>query len=79
MRFIASSAGRSAATDEFWLIHGAGGQLHCLGKTPAGRIADPGDAQRIAEWRIEESVNPAGEHIYYRYVAENAANVTAGE
>lgn len=65
------------ATDDFWLIHGADGQLHCLGKTAAGRIFNPDYPEQIAEWRIEESVNPAGEHIYYRYVAENADNVTA--
>ncbi|WP_129518503.1 SpvB/TcaC N-terminal domain-containing protein [Burkholderia stabilis] len=65
------------SSDEFWLIHGADGQLHCLGKTPAARIADPSNASRVAEWRIEESVNPFGEHIFYRYVAENADGVIA--
>ncbi|CAN7340183.1 toxin [Trinickia sp. LjRoot230] len=66
-----------AATDDFWLVHGADGQLHCLGKTPAARVADSANPERIAQWRIEESVNPEGEHIYYRYVAENADNVVA--
>ncbi|WP_333995099.1 SpvB/TcaC N-terminal domain-containing protein [Burkholderia orbicola] len=65
------------ATGDFWLIHDADGQLHCLGKTPAARITNPADARQIAEWRIEESVNPTGEHIYYRHVVENDANVTA--
>ncbi|WP_333995499.1 SpvB/TcaC N-terminal domain-containing protein [Burkholderia orbicola] len=64
--------------DDFWLIHGADGQLHCLGKTAAARIAHPDHPEQIAQWRIEESVNPSGEHIYYRYVAENADNVIAG-
>lgn len=61
--------------DAFWLIHGADGQLHCLGKTPAGRIANPANTTQIAEWRIEESVNPLGEHIYYQYRSENTDNV----
>ena len=64
-------------TDDFWLIHGADGQLHCLGKTGGAQVADPKHAAHIAEWRIEESVNPLGEHIYYRYVGENADNATA--
>ncbi|AOK31435.1 MULTISPECIES: SpvB/TcaC N-terminal domain-containing protein [Burkholderia] len=65
------------ATDDFWLIHGADGQLHCLGKTAAARVANPDHPEQIAEWRIEESVNPFGEHIYYHYVAENGDGVTA--
>ncbi|AOI68874.1 SpvB/TcaC N-terminal domain-containing protein [Burkholderia ubonensis] len=65
------------ATDDFWLVHGANGQLHCFGKTAAARVADPGQPAQIAEWRIEESVNPFGEHLYYRHVAENADGVTA--
>ncbi|KVE36315.1 hypothetical protein WS68_04750 [Burkholderia sp. TSV86] len=65
------------ATDDFWLLHGANGQLHCLGKTAAARVANPDHPEQIAEWRIEESVNPFGEHIYYRHVAENGDGVTA--
>jgi Salmonella virulence plasmid 65kDa B protein/Insecticide toxin TcdB middle/C-terminal region/Insecticide toxin TcdB middle/N-terminal region len=67
----------AGAADDFWLIHGADGQLHCLGKTAGARVAHPDYPERIAQWHIEESVNPEGEHIYYRYVAENTDNVTA--
>ncbi|MBZ5788752.1 toxin [Burkholderia contaminans] len=67
----------SRTIDDFWLIHGADGQLHCLGKTAAARVANPDRPEQIAEWRIEESVNPFGEHIYYRHVAENVDGVTA--
>ena len=64
------------ANDSFWLVHDADGQLHCLGKTPSGRVAAPcGNNPRIAEWRLEESVSPTGEHLRYRYRAENAAGV----
>ncbi|CAH2935922.1 MAG: hypothetical protein CPSOU_6760 [uncultured Paraburkholderia sp.] len=67
------------SADDFWLIHGADGQLHCLGRTAGARIAHPDFPGRIAEWHIEESVNPLGEHVYYRYVAENADNATAAK
>ncbi|RXV64368.1 insecticidal toxin complex [Burkholderia stabilis] len=66
----------SDATAEFWLIHGADGQLHCLGKSAQARIADPSEpVNRIGAWLLEESVNPAGEHICYVYEAENTENV----
>jgi hypothetical protein len=67
----------ASAVDDFWLIHDAAGPLHCLGKTAGARLAHPDHPERIAEWRVEESVNPLGEHIYYRYVAENTDGVTA--
>lgn len=57
----------------FWLIHGADGTLHIFGKNPALRHADRQDASRVGEWLLEESVNPLGEHILYRYKAEDHA------
>ncbi|EAA9527133.1 hypothetical protein I5X18_001962 [Salmonella enterica] len=61
--------------DDFWLLHDSGGNLHLLGKTTAARISDPQAASHTAQWLLEESVNPVGEHIYYSYVAENTDNV----
>jgi len=59
------------------LVHDADGQLHRLGKTSSGRIvAPPGRNLRIAAWWLEESVSPTGEHIRYRYKAEDAVGVT---
>ncbi|WDG77605.1 SpvB/TcaC N-terminal domain-containing protein [Pseudomonas chlororaphis] len=63
------------ARADFWLIHSADGQLHCLGKTPAARLTNPADTRQIAEWRVEESVNPYGEHIYYQYAAETPDHI----
>lgn len=62
----------------FWLIHGADGQLHCLGKTDSARTAcaDASGNPRVAEWWLEESVSPTGEHIAYCYRAENVQGVT---
>lgn len=62
----------------FWLIHSADGQLHCLGKSAQARISGT-DPAHIAEWLIEESVSPTGEHICYRYLAENEANLDANQ
>lgn len=61
---------------DFWLVHTADGQLHCLGKSPAAQLTDPDDPGRIAAWMLQESVNPAGEHICYRYKKEDAAGVS---
>lgn len=62
--------------NDFWLVHGSDGQLHCAGKSVAARVADPADASRIARWLLEESVTPSGEHISYQYRHENADGVT---
>lgn len=58
-------------TSPFWLIHSADGLLHCLGKTAQARMASPDDPNKIAEWLLEESVSPFGEHVYYEYKEED--------
>jgi len=63
--------------DDFWLLHGSDGSLHLLGKTPAARISDPQATAHTAQWLLEESVSPTGEHVYYSYLAENGDNVDA--
>ncbi|RMQ47356.1 Virulence factor MVIN-like protein [Pseudomonas cichorii] len=55
----------------FWLIHGADGSLYFYGKKAGSRSTDPADANHVAEWLLEESMNPAGEHILYEYKAED--------
>lgn len=60
---------------EFWLVHDRGGRLHMLGKTALGRISDTVTPSYTAMWLLEESVTPTGEHVYYRYAAENDANL----
>lgn len=67
---------QSEATDgDFWLLHESTGNLHMLGKTASARISDPHNAAHIAEWLVEESVNPIGDHIYYCWKAENSSNI----
>ncbi|MCG1017849.1 MULTISPECIES: SpvB/TcaC N-terminal domain-containing protein [Burkholderiaceae] len=61
---------------DFWLIHSADGQLHCLGKTGQARIADAAYPNaRIAQWQIEESLSPTGEHIRYVYESAQSAGI----
>ncbi|GFM78256.1 toxin [Pseudomonas cichorii] len=55
----------------FWLIHGADGSLHFYGKKASSRSTDPADANRVAEWLLEESMNATGEHILYEYKPED--------
>ncbi|PED88616.1 toxin [Bacillus cereus] len=62
-------------TSPFWLIHSADGSLHCLGKTAQARIASPDDSTKIAEWLLEESVSPFGEHVYYQYKEEDNTGI----
>lgn len=64
------------SSGDFWLIHAPDGQLLCLGRTAQARIADPAaPTTRIGAWLIEESVNLNGEHVCYRYAAENTQGV----
>jgi hypothetical protein len=63
---------RTATIDPgFWLIHGADGSLHFYGKNASSRSTDPADSNRVAEWLLEESMNPLGEHILYEYKGED--------
>lgn len=63
----------------FWLIYGANGQLHCLGKSAHAQIADPEHPTHIAEWLLEESVSATGEHICYDYQGEDDKGVATAE
>ncbi|MGE8356125.1 MAG: SpvB/TcaC N-terminal domain-containing protein, partial [Microvirgula sp.] len=58
----------------FWLLFEPGGVIHCLGYT--AQIRDPANAAHIARWLIEESLFPNGEHVLYRYVAEDSTGIS---
>lgn len=66
---------RGVDGSHFWLVHDRSGVLHMLGKTALGRISDPAMPAHTAIWLLEESVTPTGEHVYYRYAAENGDNL----
>ncbi|PEX03839.1 toxin [Bacillus cereus] len=68
-------AKEDSITAPFWLIHSADGTLHCLGKTAQARVASPDDSTKIAEWLLEESVSPFGEHVYYQYKEEDNTGI----
>jgi len=68
-------AKEGSSTAPFWLIHSADGLLHCLGKTTQARITSPDDPTKIAEWLLEESVSPFGEHVYYKYKEEDNTGI----
>ncbi|CNI39302.1 putative insecticidal toxin complex protein [Yersinia thracica] len=63
----------------FWLIYSADGQQHCLGKSPLAHIASPDNPNHIAEWLLEESVSPTGEHICYHYQREDDSGIDTTE
>ncbi|AZE48344.1 Putative toxin subunit [Pseudomonas chlororaphis] len=61
--------------ESFWLIHDSQGHVHCLGKTAQARLAVTVDSNtKIAEWFVEESLSPVGDHIIYRYRPEDKVN-----
>ncbi|MEE9929063.1 SpvB/TcaC N-terminal domain-containing protein [Microvirgula aerodenitrificans] len=58
----------------FWLWFERSGVIHCLGYT--AQITDPASPGHIARWLIEESLFPNGEHVLYRYVAEDSTGIS---
>lgn len=63
----------------FWVMFSTNGQVHVFGKNSHARMADPHNAQHVAQWLLEETVTPTGEHIYYHYRAEDGAGCDAKE
>ncbi|ODS24076.1 hypothetical protein AB835_05485 [Candidatus Endobugula sertula] len=63
-------------TQLFWLVFGLDGSLHCLGKSPLAQTCMDG---RIAEWSLEESLSPLGEHIRYVYQAEDDVGIDVSQ
>ena len=59
----------------FWLVQGSDGCVHLYGKTLSARIANPQHPGHVAQWLLQESLNPLGEHIYYHYKREDQAPV----
>lgn len=63
----------------FWIAFSPDGGLALYGWSDNARLADPGDACRIAEWKLEEQVNARGEHILWRWRSENDDNCSEAE
>lgn len=51
----------------FWVVFSPDGSQHCYGNTLDACIHDSEDESHIAVWLLVETVNVAGEHIYYEY------------
>ncbi|UUM22276.1 SpvB/TcaC N-terminal domain-containing protein [Mycoavidus sp. SF9855] len=65
------------AVAPFWLMRTPDGQTHIFGKTAQARIShrhEDDQVDQIAQWLLEESVTPTGEHIYYQYKAEDGVS-----
>lgn len=63
----------------FWLLYAADGGLTLFGWSDSARLSAPGEPERVAEWLAEESVSAQGEHVLYRWQAEDDGNAGASE
>ena len=70
---------RDAQEPGFWLVHSADGGLHLYGKRDSARIFPADAPERVAQWLLEESVSPNGEHILYEYTGEDARGLSADD
>ncbi len=69
----------AAGAFPFWLCHTPDGQVHCLGQRADARLSGPDNPEQIAEWYLQESASPDGEHISYHYAEENDAGTGTAE
>ncbi|SMG61706.1 SpvB/TcaC N-terminal domain-containing protein [Cedecea sp. NFIX57] len=63
----------------FWVMFSPDGQVHLFGKNAHARVDNPTGDNPPAQWLLEESVTPTGEHIYYQYRAEDDAHCDEDE
>lgn len=74
---VKGQEGDGAST--FWIDFAPDGSLSLYGWSAEARLADPEDPSRVAEWRIEETVSARGEHILWRWRAEDTRNCSDEE
>lgn len=61
----------AAADPGFWLHWQPDGSLSLFGWSASARLHDPAAPERVAGWYLEERVSARGEHLVYRYRAED--------
>jgi RHS repeat-associated protein len=61
--------------DVSWSLTMHDGTIHRFGVTAAARVADPTNARRTFEWRLEESRDRRGNVVQYIYKREDDAQV----
>lgn len=61
--------------DVHWRVRDRDGDAHVFGEAATARVANPGDPRRVFEWLIEETVDPHGDRVRYRYRSEDGVGV----
>lgn len=61
--------------DSFWQVTSRSGQISLFGRSGSARIADPDNPARVFTWLLEESIDPHGNWVLYRYKPEDNANL----
>ncbi|MDE5089099.1 MAG: SpvB/TcaC N-terminal domain-containing protein [Trichodesmium sp. St16_bin2-tuft] len=65
----------NSTEESYWRVTSKDNITSIFGQTPQARITDPENPNRIFEWLLEESFDARGNHIIYRYKAENTEGV----
>jgi len=58
-----------------WRVVTAANVTQWYGRTDLSRVADPDDPSHVAEWLIDEQLDPRGNRIVYDYRAEDGAGI----
>ena len=61
--------------DTYWRSISKDNITSLYGSTPASRVADPSDPNRVFTWLIAESHDDKGNAIVYEYVPEDSTNI----
>jgi len=65
----------AASGDTHWRVTTTESVTTLYGRTPAARVADPGDESRVFEWWPELTWDPRGNAVRHEYKRENTENV----
>ena len=57
--------------DVHWRVTTKDNVVSLYGRTPQARVSDPADPRRTFEWRLEETFDWRGHHVYYEYIRES--------
>lgn len=63
----------------FWLEYLPDGSLSLYGWSASARLQAPANPECVAHWYLEETVSARGEHVVYRYRAEDDRNCSPQE
>jgi hypothetical protein len=67
-----------ATGEVYWTATTRGNVTSVFGRSVSARVADPADARRVFEWKLEQTSDDRGNVVSYQYKLEDGQNVAPG-